>query len=256
MNAMLADRVERSFSRSFQSYHAAASQQQRIAQNLVHSMSGLGAPDTFANAFEIGCGTGHLTHALSKRFGISKLTVNDLMDEARHTAGEVSASFVHGDARKVEWPLSPDLIASASVIQWMEDPMALLRRAALALAPGGWVAVSGFGPDQYRELVQLGSTARAPGLCSARMLATALEAALPGGFDIIKADENRNSLWFETPRHVLRHLRETGVNGKASAIWTRARLSQFSADYLAEFGTKNGVSLTYHPVWIVARKRS
>ena len=59
MSAVSADRVARSFRRSFASYHAATAPQARIADHLAERLAALGAPARFAQGFEIGCGTGH-----------------------------------------------------------------------------------------------------------------------------------------------------------------------------------------------------
>ncbi|WP_159089991.1 methyltransferase [Ruegeria sp. Alg231-54] len=250
MNVQIADRVQRSFSRSFRSYHGSASQQAKIADRLVHEMRAGGAPHRFATGLEFGCGTGHLTHRVCSAFDIGQLTVNDLSPEAAETATAVGADFLCGDAKTVEWPFQPNLITSASMVQWLHDPATFLQRAAKALAPGGWLAVSGFGPEQYRELVKVGSTAKAPGLRRSEDLAAAVE----GQLEIISCGENLSALHFDTPRGVLNHLRRTGVNGRAQKVWTKTSLAQFSEQYVRHFGDDDGVSLTYNPTWIVARK--
>ncbi|MEX0365062.1 MAG: methyltransferase [Ruegeria sp.] len=254
MNALTAERVQRSFARSFQSYHNGATQQARIAQLLARRLAHLGAPVRFAKAFEFGCGTGHLTHALCDRFRIASLTLNDLVPSAAQLANTLNAEFRPGDARIIDWPEAPDLIASASTLQWMEDPEALLARAAHALAPGGWLAVSSYGPAQYQELAALGSTAQAPGLCGPEALANALSATDAGWFEILEAKQRTHRLWFDTPRDVLRHLRHTGVNAGASRTWTRAGLARFCDNYTRTFERAGRVPLTHHPVWIIARK--
>ncbi|WP_170429238.1 methyltransferase domain-containing protein [Ruegeria arenilitoris] len=250
MNAQITDRVQRSFSRSFRSYHDSASQQAEIADRLVEEMRLGGAPQQFAAALEFGCGTGHLTHRLRTEFDFENLTVNDLSPEAAETAEAVGAAFLCGDAETVEWPRRPDLIASASMIQWLHDSRTFLQRAAQALPPGGWLAVSGFGPEQYRELVRVGSNAKAPGLCGSDDLVAAIEDQL----DIVSSGESLSSIHFPSPRKVLEHLRRTGVNGRAQKVWTKTSLAQFTDHYVRDFGTDAGVPLTYHPTWVVARK--
>ena len=252
MNVQLSQRVQRSFSRSFDTYHASAGQQARIANDLVQQLHAQGAPKQFNHALELGCGTGHLTQRLHDRFGFGSTTLNDLSPEAHSTAQAVNAAFLCGDATAIDWPERPDLIASASMIQWLPDPVAFLCKAATALAPGGWLAVSGFGPKQYHELVHVGSTAKAPGLCRSQDLAAAVQDDL----QVLSCGDTQQVLQFATPRKVLEHLRRTGVNGRAQNVWTKTRLAQFTKDYIRHFGDENGVPLTYHPIWIIARKRS
>ncbi|WP_170349941.1 methyltransferase domain-containing protein [Ruegeria atlantica] len=250
MNAQMTSRVQRSFSRSFHSYHEASNQQARIAERLAKDLQRDGAPTHFASGLEFGCGTGHLTQRLCAQFAFDGLTVNDLSPEAYETAASFGAGFLCGDAETVAWPAKPDLIASASMIQWLPDPAAFLHRAAQALAPGGWLAVSGFGPLQYQELVQIGSAAKAPGLCGPEVLAAAVEGIL----NVVSAGESKQQMQFSSPRDVLDHLRRTGVNGRAQKPWTKSSLLSFNNDYVRQFGGKDGVPLTYHPTWIIARK--
>lgn len=250
MKPVASTRVERSFSRSFAAYHDAARQQARSAQKLVDTLATTGAPARFQRVLELGCGTGHLTRALTEGFEIDALSLNDISPKAEATATAFAARFLWGDAARVDWPQTPDLIASASMIQWLPDPAPLLSRAIKTLRPGGYLALSGFGPRQYEELTALGSTAAAPGLCTAERLAERVR----GPLDIVATGEEVQPIRFATPRDVLTHLRQTGVNGRAQKGWTKAKLRQFSEDYHARFGTAEGVSLTYHPVWIIARK--
>ncbi|WP_420583572.1 methyltransferase domain-containing protein [Ruegeria sp.] len=250
MNAPLTSRVQRSFSRSFRSYHDSAGQQAQIAERLACDLHKTGAPDHFRSALEFGCGTGHLTQQLCARFAFDALTINDLSPEAGETAVAFGADFLCGDAETVPWPAQPNLIASASMIQWLPDPAAFLRRSAHALAPGGWLAVSGFGPRQYHELVQVGSAAAAPGLCGPDAMAAAVSDVL----DVVSVGETEQQMHFPSPRQVLEHLRRTGVNGRAQRTWTKSTLSTFTREYVRQFGSDAGVSLTYHPTWIIARK--
>ena len=53
---------------------------------------------------------------------------------------------------------------------------------------------------------------------------------------------------------VLRHLRDTGVNGRAKRPWSRRDLDAFCQNYDQRFGRSGRVPLTYQPVWLIARK--
>ncbi|MES0864895.1 methyltransferase domain-containing protein [Ruegeria sp. SCPT10] len=250
MTPQTIEHVQRSFSRSFSSYHDEAGQQALIANRLVQDLCDNGAPRYFSSALELGCGTGLLTQRLRAKFDFGVLTLNDLSPEARHTAQMAKAAFLSGDAQRIEWPHKPDLIASSSMIQWLSNPAALMCKAADALAPGGWLAMSTFGPNQYNELVQIGSSARAPGLCTSTDLVTALS----GKLEVVTTGETVQQIHFDSPRDVLKHLRNTGVNGRAQKTWTKSRLTQFTDDYIRLFPDPQGLPLTYHAVWIIARK--
>ncbi|WP_120501437.1 methyltransferase domain-containing protein [Roseovarius sp. EL26] len=252
MTPQMSMRVQRSFSRSFDTYDEASSQQIWVANHLAHLLGQSGAPKAFEYAFEFGCGTGHLTQALCQNFEFSKLILNDITPEADHTAAIFGAEFLPGDVATTAWPNQVDLVASASMIQWLQDPAKLMAEAARHLAPGGWLAVSGFGQNQYCQLSQLGSSAKAPGLCQPEDLV----AAISDEIEVIEMGEAERCQYFPSPRHVLHHLRQTGVNGRAQKGWNKTRLAQFTSEYVDKFGTEHGVPLTYHPIWIVGRKRA
>lgn len=248
-------RVRQSFRRGLGSYHAGASVQARIARHL-SAMLAEHAGCRFERAFEFGCGTGHLTRALTENHDISELWLNDLVPDCAGAAlaavhGSVQAQFRAGDVQSAELPETPDLIASASTVQWVEDQPRLLDRLSRQLAPGGWLALSGFGRAQFHELTALGSAAGAPGYRDAGEW----DHILPSGMELVAVHQTRIIRSFASVRDVLRHLRETGVNGNAQGGWTRARLAAFEADYEARFRGADGVSLTYDPVWVLARKR-
>ncbi|MGB0900138.1 methyltransferase domain-containing protein [Halocynthiibacter sp.] len=244
-----ADHVEHSFSRSFQTYHNCARQQAQVADHLACRLSVHTPNRRFKNGLEIGCGTGHLTRALLRHFSFDTLSLNELVQDARGVADDAGAAFLPGDIREIPWPDHPDLITAASVIQWMENPGDLLRHATEALAPGGWLAVSGFGAKQYQELPQADGSQRAPGLCSPQDLAECSD-----GLEILECQEDVRQIWFDTPLQVLRHLRQTGVNAGKSRHWTRRDLNQFCDRYDQRYAVQNRVPLTYHPTWIIARK--
>ena len=74
------------------------------------------------------------------------------------------------------------------------------------------------------------------------------------GLRAVLAEEEHLTLSFSSPSDVLRHLKHTGVTGITRTAWTPGRLARFSDEYLHRFGTPEGnVTLTYHPVYLIAR---
>lgn len=92
-----------------------------------------------------------------------------------------------------------------------------------------------------------------------------LEAALSFHFDILYSEEELIPLSFEDPMKVLYHLKQTGVNGLSAQsslypkhekqAWTRRDLQHFCERYTQEFTQGTSVSLTYHPIYIIAKKK-
>ena len=246
MSALTA-RVARSFGRSGRSYDAASTVQKAIADAVYHRLRAHIGPAPLPRVLEAGYGSGHFTRHLLQQ-GVGSLWLNDLA--APPLAFCPSAVYLPGDIQRVTLPLELDLVASTSMIQWLPDPGATLHQLGNAVRPGGWMALSGFGPDHFPELRHLGSAAAAPSCHDA----AGLGALLPPGWRLCAAADFTQRLWFETPMQVLQHLRATGVNGCAQSRWTRTRLAAFCAQYCAAFDTGDGVPLTYRPALIIAQK--
>lgn len=250
-------KVQQSFRRSLGNYHQNALIQQGIAVELVALLAAATPQRQFNSVFEFGAGTGFLTQSLLKTFTIKALTLNDIVSESRDglfagAADQVeSLNFIEGAIETCELPANQDLIASASVVQWIGDHHALLARLTQQLNAGGWLAMSGFGHDHFHELRALGSEAAAPGYRDA----DEWEDLLPEGLELVHAHQDRHVLYFDTALDLLRHLRDTGVNALASQSWSRRRLTQFEADYRSRFCVDGKLTLTYCPVWVIARKQ-
>ena len=61
---------------------------------------------------------------------------------------------------------------------------------------------------------------------------------------------------YELAVTLLYHLKQTGVTGTCNRAWTRSKLSLFCQEYERLFSPgKGSVSLTYHPIYIIAKKR-
>ncbi|OBY28335.1 malonyl-ACP O-methyltransferase BioC [Leisingera sp. JC1] len=249
-------RVQQSFRRGLESYHGAASVQAGTAGNLARMLQDQCAQRHFGSVLEFGCGTGHLTRNLLQRFSADSLILNDLVPEAAQVmqtlerAAEAKTRFRSGPVESLPLPQDLDLIASASTVQWIPDPRALMARLAMHLKPGGWLALSGFGRNQFRELAALGSAAAAPSYLDAEEWPS----VLPDDLEIQAIEQRTVVLEFDTALDVLKHLRQTGVNGNAQQGWSRRQLRSFEDAYRAQFEQGGKLPLTYDPVLLVARR--
>lgn len=247
-------RVAESFRRGLETYHSAARTQAQIARDLVLMLRGNGAPAGFAKALEFGCGTGHLTKALVQSFDLDTLYLNDLLPEAADLAARSVAPLcpkvLTGPVESLDLPTGIDLIASASTVQWVLDWPKVLDRLCDALAPKGWLALSGFGTNQYHELTVLSSGGAAPNYMDAQDWPR----ILPQGMELLEIRQTPIVVTFDSAREVLRHLRRTGVNGRAGDQWTREQLQRFETAYHDRFEQDGKVTLTYDPVMLIARK--
>ena len=252
----LQNRVLQSFRRGLPSYHMAAKAQARIAVLLVDALCRAGAPSAFHHALEFGCGTGHLTSVLLKRLAIDHLILNDLVAESAVALQpvlqehKVRSEFHAGPVETLPLPSGLDLIASASTVQWLHDPARVIARLTDHLAPGGWLALSGFGHRHFAELQALGGFAQAPSYLDPDDWA----ALLPADMAIHTARQHSITLHFPDAISLLRHLRFTGVNARAHSHWTRANLTDFETRLRKGQPEATPLTLTYCPVILIARK--
>ena len=247
-------RIRQRFAKHLASYHRYAVIQQEICEKLAGLIERY-TDRNISSAIEIGAGTGFLTARLFAAFPETRWVVNDLVREtgpfiaplASETAFPIEYRW--GDAETLDFSDNFDLIASASTLQWFENPRRFF--ASLHQKSGGILAVSSFSTDNFKEIRAITGT----GL-EYPPLETFVSFITHAGYDILFRETLHKPLYFEHPHDVLRHIRQTGVNGISSAGWTRKSLEKFCEAYTRHFGLPTGqVSLTYNPVIIVARKR-
>ena len=240
---------------------------------------------SFRHIAEFGCGTGCYSRLLLRTLQPETLLLNDLcpeMEECIHDlltgggrlpcapqAGNASGvlydadvelygsspattavSFLPCDAETLDFPQGTDLITSCSTLQWFADTERFFARCHRFLSDGGILAFSNFGKKNMREI----HTLTGHGL--EYLSLDNLKVLLSPRFEILYAEEEIVSLPFGTPLEVLRHLKQTGVTGTEKRVWTRGRLQSFCDEYIRMCGNDDrSVSLTYHPIYVIARKR-
>ena len=96
---------------------------------------------------------------------------------------------------------------------------------------------------------------RLPAAVFTIVLLEELEEALRIHYEIVKAHEERICLTFGTPLEVLYHLKHTGVAAVRQQAWTKRNLQDFCDKYARLFSDGRSVTLTYHPIYIIAKKR-
>lgn len=242
--------IRQRFSAASASYDAEAEAQQHIAARLW----ALAAPHvpSGADVLEIGAGTGLLTRLILEAQPRS-LTVNDLylspqvQELAQQFSGRVQCRV--GDAEHLEFGGPFDAVLSASTVQWFADIPAFFARCAGVLPKGGLLAFSSFLPGNLQEVAALTGV----GLTYAS--AAELQGQLAPNFDLLAVEQGDVTLHFASPRHVLLHLRHTGVTGIRSVVWGKNSYKDFVARYTARYGNAQGVRLTYRPVYVLAKSK-
>ena len=140
-----------------------------------------------------------------------------------------------------------NLIISSSTFHWLHNLDHLLAQLAVALEPGGTLAFSLYGPDNLREIDEL------TGIGLKYLSLPEIETIVRRHFKLLHSSSQQEILYFTSPQEVLHHLRQTGVNAINRSPWSRTQLQHFSAEYRQRFSTDSGVSLTYQPLYFIAR---
>lgn len=194
----------------------------------------------FRNAYEIGCGSGIFTKKLLANFSVERITLNDLY---RALPMESHPAQI-GDIRTLEIPENLDLIASSSVLQWIDDFDALLQKIEKVLLPGGILAFAMFSEGTLREL----SSFTGQGL--PYLSNESIEERVSKHFTVLESAPDICPVSFLTLHDLLNSLKQTGVNNLGGTF----RLSKTSLQKMeAHFADK--YTLTYRFQTIIAKKR-
>ena len=214
------------FARSISTYEMAGVVQREISEQLIRLVE----PIERGTVLEIGCGTGLLSSLLVERLRGCRFIYNDLSPEMERPLRQkvgTSGLFLPGDAERIDWPRECGVIASASCIQWWEDPLSFFSQSYAALRQGGQLVFSTFLPENLGEL----SAVTGVGLDypDSEEIERGLQRA---GFRDIQLQQYRRSLYFPTLIELLRHLRNTGTNSLGSkGLWTPRRLEAMEQAY-------------------------
>ena len=241
--------VAQRFAKAGQSYVEHAVVQKQISAQLFKYLK-VYCPQNLASVLEIGCGSGNLTHLFHSYFQVDQLFLNDLYaDVDQHFSTIENIAWLIGDIEQLHLPQSLDAVISSSALQWMTDLPTLLHRIHDALKPNAYFGFSTFGSDNLTEIKQL--TGQGLNYISLEFLKRQLEQQ---NFEVLLIEQEVKQIYFDHPKAVLQHLKATGVTATAkSHRWTKQSLQQFYSDY-QQFYDEQGFRLTYHPIYVIARR--
>ena len=243
--------VAQRFAKAGQSYIEQAVVQKQISAQLFEYLK-MYCPQSLPSVLEIGCGSGNLTHLFHSYFQVDQLFLNDLYaDVDQHFSTIENIAWLIGDIEQLHLPQSLDAVISSSALQWMTDLPTLLHRIHDALKPNAYFGFSTFGSDNLTEIKQL--TGQGLNYISLEFLKRQLEQQ---NFEVLLIEQEVKQIYFDHPKSVLQHLKATGVTATAkSHRWTKQSLQQFYSDYQQFYG-EQGFSLTYHPIYVIARRKA
>lgn len=244
-------RIRSRFAKAASNYQSAAIAQYEIAKKMIRLMQE-NIQLRPQKVLEIGCGTGLFSRLILQHIKPKKMVLNDICPEMMPEVMDIltsSHTFICADAETYAFPKDINLIASCSTIQWFNNPRAFFESCYESLPDSGILAFSTFGHDNMHEInatAHVGLTYRSKSELIAELLAL--------NYKILVAQEEHLKLHFESPLQVLVHLKQTGVTGIKNHRWTKGKLRAFCDKYTSHYGTEEGVSLTYHPIYIIAIK--
>lgn len=240
------------FSKATVSYDSEATVQRRIAATMTRLLCQCFTPRTDRKILEIGCGTGIFSRMLISLFHPKMLLLNDICPDMGELLTDILSGHIFFEAADAEthpFRGTYDLIASCSAIQWFRQTERFFQRMYSLLNNEGILAFSTFGKDNLHEVTQL------TGQGLNYLSLPELRKMLSTGYDILHASEEHIVRKFPNPKAVLYHLKRTGVTGINRQRFTRSSLEDFCSRYELLYGEGENVVLTYHPIYIIAKKR-
>ena len=242
------DLVKLRFEHSFPTYDNHAIVQREMAQKLTDFVFESCGKD-YKNVLEIGCGTGFLTRHIVDEFKIKKLLINDISPEIIGYIEKIApyCNYLIGDMENITFDSKFDIITSNAAFQWAEDLETMINRFYNILKPDGVLAFTTFGERNFEQMTKIANR---------KLMYKSIDelSGMFNGFEVKIITEEIEQMEFKTPIDVLRHIKNIGANAIASEFWTKGGLKDFESKYKESFTVNNGVSLTYHPIYVILKK--
>lgn len=243
--------VKQRFNKSSKTYNDSAIIQKEMAKKLVDEIVS-NCDKNFETIFEFGAGTGFLSKKVLEKLNFKKYFANDIIEESEFCIKNIieNSIFLSGDIEKIKLEKTFDLVISNAVIQWINDLDALLSKIKNNLNPNGYFAFTTFGTQNYKEIRET------TGVTLDYLKSETLKEKCMSEFEIVYFEEQTQTLFFDTPIEVLKHIKFSGTNSIKSLNWTKSKLKEFENFYKKTFNIQNKVMLTYHPIYVILKRKN
>ncbi|HEX6834005.1 MAG TPA: malonyl-ACP O-methyltransferase BioC [Rudaea sp.] len=230
--------VRHAFGRAAADYDRHAVLQHQVEQHLMERLDYVEREPQ--RALDVGCGTGRAAAALRKRWKRAQVIALDFaqpMLQRVRTGWRHSLLRVCADARALPLPdASVDVLFSNLCIQWVDDLPALFDEFRRVLSPGGYLAISTFGPDTLHELRAAWAAAdAAPHVSPFIDIARLGDALLAAGFRDPVLDNEHFTLTYPDALAVMRDLKAIGATNadprRSRGLLGRAHLRRAEQAY-------------------------
>ncbi|MEI8376928.1 MAG: malonyl-ACP O-methyltransferase BioC [bacterium] len=244
------DLVKLRFENSFPTYDEHAVVQRQMAEKLADYIFA-SCGENYNKVLEIGCGTGFLTKHIMNDFKVKKLLINDISPGVIAYIEKIApyCNFLIGDMENMVFDTKFNIVASNAAFQWAEDLRSMINRFYHVLNTDGVLAFTTFGERNFEQISKISNR---------KLMYKNLDKLEPmfGDFEVKILKEEVVELEFKSPVDVLRHIKGIGANAMAAEFWTKGVLKDFEKKYREYSSTANGVSLTYHPIYVVLKKKN
>ena len=252
-------RVRASFDRAAQTYDAAAILQKLVRTEMLSRLDLVKIkPQVILDA---GCGTGHGSFALKKKFGAAQVVSLDIalgmLQKTHQQQPLLSKIFKQKNlicADIEHLPLansSLGMVWSNLAFQWCNDLDGAFKQVARVLQPNGLLMFSTFGPDTLKELraaTNNGNT-HVSRFIDMHDIGDALTRA---GFSAPVLDVEHYTLTYDDVRAVMRDLKAIGAHnateGRARGLQGRGFLQQLAQNY-EQFRVNGKLPATFEVVY-------
>ncbi len=276
---MLKNTLQKTFLKAQNTYNKAATIQNKMQGILLEILHCYQSHSHFQNILELGCGKGLFSGKLAKNLTFDNLIALDLVDFSNdfyaHLANILSPKvsipssnqlnsqnlawlkpknlvptnikFLQFDMENLEMikniyqNISFDLITSNAALQWTNQPLILPKITQLAHS-NSCLLLGIFGKNnlkEMREFLGIGLDYLSP---------FDYQEILSQDWQILECFSTLETLHFQSPLEVFRHLKNTGVNVYgASFTLTKSHLKSYEKHF------QN--TLTYEPLYLLAQKK-
>lgn len=236
------------FKNSIETYNSSAVIQKEMAQKLV-DLTLQNCGNKYGKIFEFGAGTGFLSKLILNEISFDEYYANDIIEESEYCIKNIikDVKFLAGDIEKLELNQKFDLVLSNAVVQWIENIDELFEKIKSNLNNDGFFAFTTFGEQNFREIKET------TGVSLNYLKSETLKNKCGKDFEILVFDENIQTLCFDSPIEVLKHIKKSGTNAIKSQKWTVSKLKDFEKFYKKSFGVGEKVMLTYNPIFVILK---
>ncbi len=246
------------FDRAAADYDRHAALQRDVADRLLERLDLVRLEP--ARVADVGAGTGYATRALARRYRKARIYALDLAPamvvRARRQAPRLFSrqSFFCGDADALPLPAaSMDLLFSNLALQWCSDLSRTIAELTRALAPGGLLLFSTFGPDTLAELREswreVDKSTHVNHFFDMHDIGDIMLAA---GLKDVVVDVDRVIRTYPDVHTLMRALKAIGAHnvtqGRPRQMTGRSRLARLVAAY-ERYRTHTGLPATYEVVY-------